>query len=73
MRVCSGEDRQESTSSCVGIRHHLQQHLVAHGHQGPWFERPTEAAEPLSIEMATINVHIVVAAQVVTLQVDEAE
>lgn len=73
MRVGGWEHCQEATPSGVGIRYHLQEHLVACGNQGSWPERPTEATKSLSIDMATVNIHVVVAAQVVTLQVNEAE
>ena len=73
MRMCSRENGQEATAGRVGIRHHLQDHLVARGDQGPWLEGPTEAAEPLAAGMPAVNIHVVVAAQVVTLQVNEAE
>lgn len=73
MRVGGGENSQEATPSGVGIRHHLHEHLVARGNQGPWLERPAEAAEPLAADMAAVNIHIVVAAQVVALQVNGAE
>lgn len=73
MWVGSRENSQEATTSGVGIRYHLHEHLVARGNQGSWLERPTEATEPLPIDMATVNIHIVVAAQVVALQVNKAE
>lgn len=73
MGVGSRENSQETTPGCVRIRNHLQEHLVARGNQSPWFECPTEAAESLSIGMAAVNIHIVIAAQVVTLQVNKAE
>lgn len=58
---------QEAAASCIGIRDHLYKHLVACRNKGSWPECPTEAAETLSLGMATINIHIIVAAQVVTL------
>ncbi len=73
MWVGSRENSQETTPSCVGIRYHLHEHLVARGNQGPRLERPTEAAEPLPIDMAAVNIHIVITAKVVALQVDKAE
>lgn len=73
MWVSWGENSQEAAPSCVGIGHHLQEHLVAHRNKGSWLERPTEATESLPIGMATVNIHIVVAAQVVVLQVNKAE
>lgn len=73
MWVSSRENSQEATPGRVGVRHHLHEHLVARGNQGPRLERPTEASEPLPADMATVHIHIVVAAQVVTLQVDGAE
>lgn len=73
MGMGSRENGQEATPGRVGIRHHLQEHLVARRNQGSGLERPTEAAESLPVGMPAVNVHIVVAAQVVTLQVNEAE
>lgn len=73
MWVGSRENSQEATPSGVGIRHHLHEHLVARGNQGSWLERPTEAAEPLPADMAAVNIHIVIATQVVALQVNRAE
>lgn len=73
MWVGGRENSQEATPSGVGIRYHLHEHLVARGNQGSWLERPTEAAEPLPADMAAVHIHIVVAAQVVALQVYGAE
>lgn len=73
MRVGSRENSQEAAASCVGIRYHLQEHLVAHGNQSSRLERPTEATKSLPAGMAAVDIHIVVAAQVVVLQVDRAE
>lgn len=67
------ENSQEAAPSCVGIRYHLQEHLVAHGNQGSWLECPTEATKSLPVDMAAVDIHIVIAAQVVILQVNKAE
>lgn len=69
----SREHSQEATPSCVGIRYHLQEHLVAYGNQGSWLKCATEATKPLPVDMAAVHIHIVITAQVVTLQVNEAE
>lgn len=58
---------QEAAASCIGIRYHLYKHLVVCRNKGSWPECPTEPSKTLSIGMATINIHIIVAAQVVTL------
>lgn len=73
MWVGSRENSQEATPSSVGIRYHLQEHFVASGNQGSWLEGPTEATKSLPIDMATVNIHIVIAAQVVALQVNKTE
>lgn len=73
MWVGSRENSQEATPSGVGIRYHLHEHLVACGNKGSWLERPTEATKSLPTDMATVNIHIVIAAQVVALQVNKAE
>lgn len=73
MWVGSRENSQEATPSGVGIRYHLQEHLVAHRNQGSWLECPTEATKSLPIDMAAVDIHIVIAAQVVVLQVNKAE
>lgn len=73
MWVGSRENSQKATPGCVGIRYHLQEHLVASGHQSSWLEGPTESAKSLPMDMAAVNVHIVIAAQVVILQVNKAE
>lgn len=67
MRVCRRENSEEAAASGVGIRHHLQEHLVARGNKGPWLERPTEATKPLPIDMSAVHIHVVIATQVVTL------
>lgn len=73
MRVVSRENSEEATASGVGIRHHLHEHLVARGNEGPWLERPTKATQPLSVDMAAVHVHVIIATQVVALQIDKAE
>lgn len=73
MWVGRRENSQEATPSSVGIRYHLQEHLVAHGNQGSWLERPTEATKSLPVDMAAVDIHIVITAQVVVLQVNKAE
>lgn len=73
MRVGCRENSQETAPSSVGIRYHLQEHLVAAGNQGSGLESPAEAAEPLPADMAAVNIHIVIAAQVVIFQVYKAE
>lgn len=73
MWMGSRENSKEATPSGVGIRYHLHEHLVARGNQGSGLERTTEATQSLSTDMATVNIHIVIAAKVVALQVDEAE
>lgn len=73
MGVGCRENSQETTPSGVCIRYHLQEHLVARGNQSSWLECPTEATKSLPIGMAAVNIHIVVTAQVVTLQVNKAE
>lgn len=73
MWVGSRENSQETTPSSVGIRYHLQEHLVASGNQGSGLECPTEATKSLPADMAAVNIHIVIAAQVVTFQVNIAE
>lgn len=73
--MCMGsrENSQEATPSSVGIGYHLQEHLVACGNKGSWLERSTEATQSLSIDMAAVDIHIIIAAQVVVLQINEAE
>lgn len=73
MWVGCRENRQEAAASRVGVGHHLQEHLVARGDQGAGLERATEATEPLPVDVTAVNVHVVVAAQVVALQVNKAE
>lgn len=73
MWVGGREHGQEATPGRVGIRYHLQKHLVACGHQGARLECATKSTESLSIGMATVNINIVIAAQVVVLQVNKAE
>lgn len=73
MRVGRREHSQETAPSSVGIRYHLQEHLVAAGNQGSGLESPAEAAEPLPADMSAVNIHIVIAAQVVIFQVYKAE
>lgn len=67
------ENSQKAAAGRVGVGQHLQEHLVAGGDQGPGFERAAEAAEPLAVDVPAVNVHVVVAAQVVALQVNKAE
>lgn len=73
MWVCGGVHCQEATPSCVCIRYHLDEHLVARGDEGARSESPAETSEALSTSMPAVNVHVVVATEVVILQVDEAE
>lgn len=73
MWVGCRENSQKAAAGRVGVRQHLQEHLVASGDQGPGLERATEAAEPLPVDVTAVNVHVVVAAQVVALQVNKAE
>ena len=73
MGVGRGVDRQEAAPGGVGVGHHLEHHLVARGDQRPRPRRPTEAAQPLAAGVPAVHVHVVIATQVVTLQVDEAE
>lgn len=73
MWVCSRVHCQEATPSGVCIRHHLDQHLVARGDERTGSKSPTEASEALAVGMPAVDVHVVVAAQVVILQVNEAE
>ena len=71
--VGSRVDRQEAAPGGVGVGHHLDHHLVARGDQRARPRRPTEAAQPLAAGVPAVHVHVVIATQVVTLQVDEAE
>ena len=64
---------QEATSSCVGIRHHLEEHLVSRGDQCTGPERATEAPQALAANMAAVHIDVVVATQVVAFQVDRAK
>lgn len=73
MRVSGGEHCQEATAGSVGIRHHLNEHLVPRGHESSGPECPAEAAQALSVHMPAVNVHVVVAAQVVAFEIEEAE
>lgn len=73
MWVCGGVYCHEATPSSVCIRHHLDKHLVARGDERTGSESPTEASEALAVCMPAVDVHVVVAAQVVILQVNEAE
>lgn len=73
MWVGCRENSQEAAAGRVGVGHHLQEHLVAGGDQGAGLERAAEAAEPLPADVTAVNVHVVVAAQVVALQVNKAE
>lgn len=73
MWVGCRENSQEAAAGRVGVGHHLQEHLVARGDQGPGLERAAEAAQPLPADVTAVNVHVVVATQVVILQVNKAE
>lgn len=73
IRFSSREHGHEAIPSCVGIGNHLHHHLVATGHKGSRPERPTEASNTLTIGMAIVHIHKVIAAQVITLEVYESE
>lgn len=73
MWVGRRENSQEAAAGRVGVGHHLQEHLVAGGDQSPGLERAAEAAEPLPVGVTAVNIHVVVATQVVILQVNKAE
>lgn len=73
MWVGCRENSQKAAAGRVGVGHHLQEHVVACGDQGTGLERATEATEPLPVDVTAVNIHVVVAAQVVALQVNKAE
>lgn len=69
MWFCCEKLRNESTSSSISVWSHLHQHFVAAGHEGPWFHSPTEPADALAAGVAAVDVHKVIPAQGVALQV----
>lgn len=73
MRVSGREDGEEATPGRVGVGYHLQQHLVARRDERSRLEGPAEAAESLATDVSAVNIHVVIATEVVILQIDGAE
>lgn len=70
IRPDRGVGGNEAAAGCVGVRDHHDLHPVATGDQRGGPGGAAEAPEPLTADEAVVDVHVVVSAQGVVLQVE---